>query len=256
MKRTYQPNRRHRLKTHGFRKRMATGDGRNVLRRRRAKGRLRLAPTGSNSAPRSAGPPRTASAGFRRGSTWSRCATAKISTTSFKTAARVYSPPVVLHARRRTENPLLGVRLGVIASKRVGGAVVRNRARRVLRETCRLLLRERPGSWDLVLVARSGDRPAGLRGPAEYPSRLAPESRSVGRTILPIMNLSRYLKRLAAAPAHLGLGLIRFYQLVLSPLKPRTCRFSPTCSEYRAARHTPPRTARGLRPRPVAALAL
>lgn len=45
MKRTYQPHKKPRIRTHGFRARMATQSGRKILSLRRRKGRAKLAVT-------------------------------------------------------------------------------------------------------------------------------------------------------------------------------------------------------------------
>lgn len=47
-KRTYQPKKRRRARVHGFRARMKSKGGQNVLKRRRLKGRYKLAHTANN----------------------------------------------------------------------------------------------------------------------------------------------------------------------------------------------------------------
>ena len=66
------------------------------------------------------------------------------------TGARVRQQHLVgLYVRRNDENH----RLGLVVSRKVGGAVVRNRVKRCFRETYRRLV-EPPAGYDLVVIAR------------------------------------------------------------------------------------------------------
>jgi len=101
----------------------------------------------------------------------------------FRRGARIESALFLLVA---AENRQGHHRLGLAAGRRVGSAVERNRARRLLRESFRKNKQEPPGGLDVVLVAkheivgrsqgevereyreclrRLAARPAGRRGP-------------------------------------------------------------------------------------------
>lgn len=61
-------------------------------------------------------------------------------------------PVLVTYVRK---NRLGYPRAGITTGKKIGGAVQRNRCRRVIREAYRLLLPQISGGWDLVFVARA-----------------------------------------------------------------------------------------------------
>ena len=69
---------------------------------------------------------------------------------------RAQCGPFILQWRRRTPEEGEGRRLGVIASKRVGNAVKRNRGKRLMREIFRVNETQIPAAVDIVVVLRAG----------------------------------------------------------------------------------------------------
>ena len=72
-------------------------------------------------------------------------------------ARRWAAPGLILQARRRAEAEGGGaetIRVGYTCSKKLGGAVARNRAKRRLREVFRHQQQLVPADYDLLMVAR------------------------------------------------------------------------------------------------------
>jgi ribonuclease P protein component len=68
-------------------------------------------------------------------------------------SGRSYPHRLLVLVARPNGTPL--TRVGVVAGRAVGGAVKRNRAKRVLRAAMRSLFGAVPQGWDLVLIARA-----------------------------------------------------------------------------------------------------
>jgi ribonuclease P protein component len=93
----------------------------------------------------------------------------------FKRGARLDGPLFLLVA---APNGRAFDRLGLAVNRRVGGAVERNRARRLLREGFRRLERAGSPGVDLVVVARA---PLARRGQAEVDRELRERLQSIRR---------------------------------------------------------------------------
>ena len=119
-------------------------------------------------------------------------------------------------------------RLGLSVSRKFGGAVQRNRLRRLYREAYRLTRHQMPTGLDLILIPRGQVDSATRRfdgGVAEagQPGRPKAGPRHGGAAMI------GWLRGAFAGFIILG---VRCYQRFLRPVLPAVCRFQPSCSEY------------------------
>ena len=124
------------------------------------------------------------------------------------------SHPLLTARFRRTD--LETTRFGLSTGRALGGAVVRNRVRRRLREALRAMAPSFQPGWDVLIIAR--------------PAIVAADHDDAGRGAAPDPRPGRRARRFHAVK-RLGIGFIKLYRIVFAWL-PSSCRFEPTCSHY------------------------
>ena len=140
MKRTYQPKRRKRSRVHGFRKRMATASGRSVLKRRRLR------------AERSSRPDTGSGNGGGCGQTEAKPNFSRVLPS--RCLSQEQLPGSATLFRHRGGYARQAPRIGFTVSRAIRGAVPRNRAKRLLRESFRLSRVKLHPGYDLIVTAR------------------------------------------------------------------------------------------------------
>ena len=152
-----------------------------------------------------------------------------------------------------------GPRLGLSVSKKLGGAVVRNRIKRLLREAFQANAGQLAEEYDLVVIARpqlielvtrEGEGEKGLVAGAVQ------ELLDRSGLITPGTGMNRILGAVNAGLNAVFIGLIRVYQYTLSPMLGQRCKYYPSCSNYAigALREHGPH--QGHRPRELASSSL
>ena len=150
MKRTYQPSKIKRARTHGFMARMHSTGGIKVLKRRRAKGRKRLTVWFLTR-------PNYLKKYFFMGSFSFSKSERLLNRKDFVNLNRSGQKDHTAHFTIIYIDNGLGItRLGITVSKKIGNSVKRNRLKRLIREFFRLHKTCFPRGYDIVISAKKG----------------------------------------------------------------------------------------------------